>query len=81
MTTEEPETFAQVIRSEVKEAIVTSFEILMELPAELSKTQAAKRLNISRPTLDKWIEKGKIQVNSGGKTYKTTVFRQLLLKS
>lgn len=79
MTDLEFEKFAQVIRSEVKESIVTAFEMLMDLPAELSKTQAAKRLSISRPTLDKWIEKGKIQVNPEGKIYKTTVFKQLLL--
>lgn len=73
MKPHEIEQFASIIRDEIRK----SFEILVDTPAEMSKSEAAKRLSISRPTLNKRIEQGLIEVNGSGKISRLTVFKHM----
>lgn len=73
MTQQEIDEFTSIIRTEIRK----SFEILVDTPSEMSKSEAAKRLNISRPTLNKRIEQGLIEVNENGKISRLTVFKQM----
>ena len=73
MTQQEIDEFTSIIRTEIRK----SFEILVDTPSEVSKSEAAKRLNISRPTLNKRIEQGLIEVNENGKISRLTVFKQM----
>lgn len=73
MTQQEIDEFTSIIRTEIRK----SFEILVDTPLEMSKSEAAKRLNISRPTLNKRIEQGLIEVNENGKISRLTVFKQM----
>ena len=73
MTQQEIDEFTSIIRTEIRK----SFEILVDTPSEMSKSEAAKRLNISRPTLNKRIEQGLIEVNDSGKISRLTVFKQM----
>jgi len=73
MKPQEIEQFASIIRDEIRK----SFEILVDTPAEMSKSEAAKRLSISRPTLNKRIEQGLIEVNGSGKISRLTVFKHM----
>lgn len=68
----------QILKTEIRETLKESFIMLMELPNDLSKTEAAKRLNISRPTLDKRIEQGIIATNENGRISRTTILKMML---